>query len=478
MKPWPFVLAATLCQFSAIAQTSVDSSPDSVRRVPRPVTFDSFFQLSLIPGISTNGPRAGSYINQVSINILSGLSAGNRIIEIGASNNNSQGIRGIQVAALTNFVGLKTFSNHSRTEKWALINSGFRVNASGFQAAGLVNYVRNHFNGFQLAGVSNSAADSVKGFQLAGIANTAGRDVDGAQVSGIFNVADANMAGFQISSLFNYTRFRMSGLQLAVVNKSGATKGKYSTPPTKARGWQVGILNISSNMHGVQVGIVNIAGKLRGKQFGIVNIFPRNNEKGTPRGGTPVGLLNFGSKGSYLRASFNEIFNYNIERTTGNCLNCSATFQGELPFHEWYKKFSQNALILGFNPQQNTWGFGYGFQRVMYNKHSMKPNDPMNELWTIRYGVKFMHLNRDRSLDRSFNLLTRANIDFGARKFGKLNMPRGGYLMAGASLNYFLYAGSERGADNYKIRSVRIPVGKLMGYLADFWPGYSVSYQF
>lgn len=471
------MLAATLCQFSVIAQTSVDSSLDSVRRVKRPVTFDSFFQLSLIPGVSTNGARASSYINQISINVLSGLSAGNRIVEIGTSNNNSQGIRGVQIAALTNLVGLKTFSEHSRTEKWALINSGFRVNASGLQAAGVANYVRNHFYGLQLAGAFNSAADSVKGVQFAGIGNTAGRDVDGAQISGIFNIGDATMAGFQISSVFNYSRFRMTGLQLAMVNKAGATHGKFTTPPSKARGWQVGIVNISSNMHGVQIGIVNVAGKLRGKQFGIVNIFPRNNEKGTPRGGTPIGLLNFGSKGHYLRASFNEIFNYNIERTTGNCLNCSATLMGEMPFNERYKKFSQNALIVGFNPRQQTWGFGWGFQRVTYNKHSMKPNDPMNELWTINYGLKFIHLNKNMSLDRSFNVLTRANVEFGIRKIGKFNIP-GGYILAGPSLNYFLYAGTERGADNYNIRSIRIPVGKFMGYLADFWPGYTVSYQF
>lgn len=463
----------------ALAQTTVDSTPDSVRRAPRrPVTFNSFFQISLVPGLSTNGARASSYVNQFSLNILSGLSAGNRVVELGLSNNNSQGIKGVQIAVLSNLVGLKTFTEHSRTEKWALINSGFRVNAAGFQAAGLVNYVRNHFYGFQLAGAFNSAADSVRGVQFAGIGNTAGRDTDGAQISGVFNITDGGLAGFQVSTLFNYTRERMSGFQLALVNRAGGTKGKYSTPPTKARGWQVGILNISSNMHGVQIGIVNIAGKLRGKQFGIVNIFPRNNEKGTPRGGTPVGLLNFGSKGSYLRASYNEIFTYNVERTTGNCLNCSATLLGEMPFYDNYKKYNQNALIVGFNPRQNNWGFGWGFQKVLYNKNSMKPNDPRNELWVITYGAKFIHLNRNMSLDRAFNLVTRANIDMGLRKLGKVKVPLGGYVHVGASLNYFLYEGSERGADQYEIRSWRIPAGRMKGYLADFWPGYSVSYQF
>ena len=87
-----------------------------------------------------------------------------------------------------------------------------------------------------------------------------------------------------------------------------------------------------------------------------------------------------------------------------------------MPIDDRHKIFNQNALILGLDPSLNTWGFGYGFQKVLYNKSSMLPTDPNNEKWLTTYGVKFMHLNRNRNFDKTFNLLNRINLDFGKRK--------------------------------------------------------------
>lgn len=41
---------------------------------------------------------------------------------------------------------------------------------------------------------------------------------------------------------------------------------------------------------------------------------------------------------------------------------------------------------MGYDPIQETWGFGYGFQKILYNKSSMLPTDGNNrkktdELW-------------------------------------------------------------------------------------------------
>src|SRR5258706_11316664 len=44
--------------------------------------YKSNFQLSLFPGISTNGIESGSYYNRYSINVFGGISRGNRILEL------------------------------------------------------------------------------------------------------------------------------------------------------------------------------------------------------------------------------------------------------------------------------------------------------------------------------------------------------------------------------------------------------------
>lgn len=73
-------------------------------------------------------------------------------------------------------------------------------------------------------------------------------------------------------------------------------------------------------MDGVQLGLINFGGDSRGKQFGLINFFSKYPSKEKVRMGTPIGLLNFGSKGSYFRIYYNEIFSTNVEFTTGNQL--------------------------------------------------------------------------------------------------------------------------------------------------------------
>ena len=73
------------------------------------------FQLSLFPGISSNGLETWKYSNKYSINLFGGLSATNRVLEVGAiSNLNIYGANGIQLAGLANIVGANAYYQHDR----------------------------------------------------------------------------------------------------------------------------------------------------------------------------------------------------------------------------------------------------------------------------------------------------------------------------------------------------------------------------
>jgi hypothetical protein len=432
--------------------------------------YDRTFQVSIFPGISTNGISSGSYYNSFSLNIFGGLSAGNRILEIGLfTNNNLKSTTGIQLAGLANIVGANAFVNLSLSEERSLINTeDFEVNRKGIMVAGLLNYVLNNASGIQLTAGLNVVGNNFRGVQIAGFGNSSGESTVGLQLAGIYNVSKESVGGFQISALFNYTDAQLSGLQLGMINKARTIKGGKSTPPTRARGLQLGLLNSSKAMDGWQIGLINFGGDARGKQIGLINFFNKYPSKELTRMGTPIGLLNFGSKGSYVRISLNEIFLTNIEYTTGNCLNCTWILGSEMPYHDQNQIFNQNALLLGFDPIEETWGFGYGFQKVLFNKYSTRPHE-LNRRRVITYGMKFMHLNRDLSFDKAFNLLSRINVDYGKRwKFL--------YVFAGVSANYFLYE-SDEGGEEYKIRSSKISTGNVGEFLSEIWPGYSLGIQ-
>jgi len=447
-------------------------SPGQVKKKIR--VYEKTLQLSLFPGISTNGIESGSYYNKFSLNLFGGLSAGNHILELGALTNiNLKSVTGIQVAGLANVVGANAFVNLSQSEERALINAeDFEANGQGIQFSGMLNFVRNNMKGIQFAGLLNVVGGDIKGFQFAGIGNSAGNNTGGTsaaiQIAGFYNLAKEGLGGIQVSSLFNYTDGILAGLQLGMVNKARTMLGKKSTPPTRARSWQLGLWNKSQAMDGWQIGLINFGGDMRGKQIGLINFFHNYPLKEYTRMGTPVGLLNFGSAGSYLRIFYNELFAINAEYTTGNCLNCTWT-QSTMPFADRNQIYNQNALIAGYDAGRRTWGFGYGFQKVLYNKNSMLPTDTNNKKRVIHYGVKFLHLNRDLSYDKNFNVLTRLNLDYGRRW-------RWLYFFAGVSLNYFLQdaMGTE---DVYKIGSKKYDAGELFGHKAQVWPGYAVGVQ-
>jgi hypothetical protein len=140
-----------------------------------------------------------------------------------------------------------------------------------------------------------------------------------------------------------------------------------------------------------------------------------------------------------------------------------------MPFEDRHQIFNQNALILGYDPFQLTWGFGYGFQKVLYNKVTME-GSPLNKTKVITYGIKFLHLNKELKFDPSFNLVNKLNLEYGKRR-GFI------YIYAGISLNYFLHNVQET-VEEYKIRSATAATGELFGFNTDVWPGYQIGLQF
>jgi hypothetical protein len=427
-------------------------------------------QMSLFPGISTNGIESTNYINKYSFNLFGGLSAGNKVFEAGLiTNSNTKSVTGIQLAGLGNIIGTNTFQNLTPTDRQKLLDEGVKSDFAGIQFAGFLNYVRNDFKGIQISGGFNNVGGKFKGFQVAGIGNSVGGEyVSGIQIGSLYNFSNGSVVGMQISTLFNYCNGELLGLQAGLINRTNTISGKKSTPPTSGSGIQIGLMNFSKSMDGLQIGLINFGGNVRGKQIGLLNFFNKGLSKENTRSGTPIGLLNFGTTGSFLRVSFNEVYNINLEVSTGNCLNCTLTQSG-MPYNDRNRIFNQNILIFGVDHQKRTWAFGYGFQKVLYNKASMLPR-PENEKRMLNYGIKFMQLNNTfSSLNRSLNLLTKMNVDLGIR-LGFC------YLFAGVSLNFGLKDAMTT-QPGHELRSLEIANGTFRHFDWSISPGYQIGLQ-
>lgn len=185
------------------------------------------YQVSLTPGLSSQGLFNSQVVNQVSLNLVGGYTAGVRGIEIGG---------------------------------------GFNINqhdAHRVQVAGAFNLVGGQMRGLQVAGVSNVVLQRVGGVQIAGVANWGG-EVQGVQLAGVFNKARRN-----------------SGLQLA---------GAMNTADGEAGVQVAGIVNRARHVRGVQVaGLVNIADS-SDYPVGIVNLV-KNGRKSITAGADESGMM-------------------------------------------------------------------------------------------------------------------------------------------------------------------------------------------
>jgi len=186
------------------------------------------FQISLVPGVSTHGQLNSQVINNFSLNVFGGYTAGTNGVEIGGLFNIDQkDVKYFQAAGLFNSVGGAVTGFQV-----AGINNLVQDNVYGFQASGINNFVTGKMHGFQAAGIYNHVSDSVKGFQAAGVGNFSKEKVSGVQIAGVANISNRELNGVQIAGVINYTK--------------------------KLKGVQIGLINIADTSAGYSIGLINI----------------------------------------------------------------------------------------------------------------------------------------------------------------------------------------------------------------------------
>ena len=201
---------------------------DPAGTVPRNYRRRRLFQVSLLPGLSTNVGRARQTINTVSVNVLAGLNGGLAGAEFGGLLNMVNGrADGVQFAGLGNFVS---------------------QDLTGLQVAGVGNIVGGEARGLQLAGVFNVGIDTVVGTQIAGLANIGGSQTK-TQLSGGFNFSNGKTRR-QLAPLFNIAR-DVERRQVSLLFNGARRVGR----------GQLALVNYCDTIAGASVGLLNIVRK-------------------------------------------------------------------------------------------------------------------------------------------------------------------------------------------------------------------------
>lgn len=393
--------------------------------------FERTFQLSLAPGVGTNGLHSGSFANTFSFNLTSGYSASSKFLEIGLlANANEIETRGLQIGGIANVTGINAYKGLSEKEIEQKYRKGFEANMIGVQLSGAVNSVLSNAYGWQATGGVNVVRNALFGFQLAGLSNVVYKYSFGFQLAGISNISLQSMDGVQIAALTNYTKGGLYGVQISAFNEAGFVEGKNGYENNDHTGLQLGLINkTSERMNGYQLGLVNISGRMQGTQIGLINIYKKGKDMGT-RDGTSIGLINIGDVG-HVSIHANELFPLNYEIATGNRKN------GRIA-SEVKNKYVFNSLIYatqgGWLDNQNAeWALGYALRKYYYNR-SVTPG--MTEFWFFSYGGNFFHLNEQKKrLTKELNLLVRPEISVGKRIHPKLF---GVYVFAAVSYNVLM----------------------------------------
>jgi len=207
--------------FLALTIDTAQAQEDSVNQKVIP------FQITLISPLGTNGLNSGNVINNISINLIAGISGGVKGAEIGSLANFSKGnITGLQVAGIVN---------------------GSLGEVSGVQFAGIANYNKGSVTGSQIGGIANITTASIEGLQFGGIVNITTQPVVGAQIAGIVNTTIGEVKGLQFSGIVNVATETMTGAQIGLINYSHTVSGL-----------QLGLINISDTIEkGVPIGLIS-----------------------------------------------------------------------------------------------------------------------------------------------------------------------------------------------------------------------------
>lgn len=186
------------------------------------------FQFSLVPGVGSHGYMSAQVVNNFSLNLLGGYTAGTNGLEIGGLFNiDKKEMKYVQVAGLFNAVG-----GQVKGVQVAGVNNLVLDSVKALQVAGVNNMVKGKMSGLQIAGVYNHVSDSVKGMQVAGVGNFTNRKTSGLQIAGVANIAGRQMNGVQVAGVLNYSK--------------------------RLRGVQIGLINIADTSEGYSIGLINI----------------------------------------------------------------------------------------------------------------------------------------------------------------------------------------------------------------------------
>jgi hypothetical protein len=247
-------------------------------------------QTSIIPGFGTHGKLGAQIVNQFSLNIIGGYTAGVNGVELGNVFNIVKGdMAYLQIAGVFNMVGgrvtglqIGNVFNHDFSDLRGVQISGIynytQDSVQGVQIAGLGNIASGNMQGGQISGLLNILREgSMNGFQVAGLLNWVSGPVQdsgriaflptsakGIQISGLGNIVTGSMRGGQVSGLQNIVRKGdLDGFQLT---------GLYNWVSGAAKGIQVCAgLNRARTMRGFQLAVINIADTLDGYSLGLVN---------------------------------------------------------------------------------------------------------------------------------------------------------------------------------------------------------------
>ncbi len=186
------------------------------------------YQVSVVPGLSTNGMMNSQVVNHFSFNIFGGYSGGTNGFELGGLFNiDKKNVQYAQIAGLANVVGGDTYG-----AQIAGISNTVLGGVNGVQVGGVTNFAKKKASGAQVAGVYNHAGESFSGAQIAGVVNFTNHKTKGAQIAGVANISSREVNGVQVSGVFNYTR-RLKGVQIGLINVSDTSSG-----------YSIGLINI------------------------------------------------------------------------------------------------------------------------------------------------------------------------------------------------------------------------------------------
>lgn len=202
----------------------------------------SFAQISVLPAFGTNTYESAETTNNISMNLLWGVSGGVDGLEVGGMMNTvRKDVKGFQAAGFGNRVG----RNVTGTQVGGIFNKNSGT-TTGLQAAGVIN-LTNDVQAAQAAGAINWARGDVAGLQASGLMNRVGGDAAALQVGGLFNLNKGN-AKVQVGGLMNRAHnveiMQFGGL----INVAGG----------EVKGFQVALINVSDTVSGVPIGLINI----------------------------------------------------------------------------------------------------------------------------------------------------------------------------------------------------------------------------